>query len=202
MNINLDETFNMLNDLKKDEIDLSSLPVNYKDVVSCLEELEEITDYASMLDNMSHQYLINAKKLLTTARNRRLLDVAEYKEFSNRLLTFHEEDLQLYELILSFSAAFLSLVEAECQNLREEQLCVPFYKLNCEIHAIKKAIKKTLENFESWYKKLFAKIEMGIEKNSTTLSQTLNRFFKNFNKRLTLDIDETLYYKIMSSLVE
>lgn len=203
MNIDLAETLKMLDDLKKDEIDLEGLSMGGKHIINSLEELEKATDYASMIEKRSHQYLIDAKNLLITAKKGGILDSVAYKNFSNQMLDFHEEDLQLSAMLFSFSVAFLSLIEAECNNnLPEEQLCIPFYKLKCEIHAIKKEIEKTFENFENWYNKLLEKIKAGIEQNSTTLPQTLNRFLKKFDKRLTFNIDEVLYFKIMSSLIE
>ncbi len=202
MIIDINETSKIIDELFKGEIDLNYLPIDEKSIVNCLTQLNEAVKNANKISDLSNGYFLKIKKILDEAKKKGLLTEKKYNDCFTLLVDFKTDDGKLSEILFKFTTAFIKRIQIESEDLPKEQICVPFKMLANEITAINKVILSTITNFSNCYEKILAKLDGCIKTDDPSIAPKFLRVIKNFNTRLVVKMDETLYYKIITALLK
>lgn len=202
MTIDINETSKIIDELFKGETDLNYLPIDEKSIVNCLTQLDKTVKNTNKISDLSNSYFLKIKKILDESRGKGLLTEKKYNDCFTLLVDFKASDGKLSEMLFKFTTAFIKRIQIESEDLPKEQICLPFKMLTNEITAINKVIMSTITNFSNCYEKVLTKLDGCIKNNDPSIAPKFLRVIKNFDTRLVVNMDETLYYKIITALLK
>lgn len=202
MTIDINETSKIIDELFKGETDLNYLPIDEKSIVNCLTQLDKTVKNTNKISDLSNSYFLKIKKILDESKGKGLLTEKKYNDCFTLLVDFKASDGKLSEMLFKFTTAFIKRIQIESEDLPKEQICLPFKMLTNEITAINKVIMSTITNFSNCYEKVLTKLDGCIKNNDPSIAPKFLRVIKNFDTRLVVNMDETLYYKIITTLLK
>lgn len=202
MTIDINETSKIIDELFKGETDLNYLPIDEKSIVNCLTQLDKTVKNTNKISDLSNSYFLKIKKILDESKGKGLLTEKKYNDCFTLLVDFKASDGKLSEMLFKFTTTFIKRIQIESEDLPKEQICLPFKMLTNEITAINKVIMSTITNFSNCYEKVLTKLDGCIKNNDPSIAPKFLRVIKNFDTRLVVNMDETLYYKIITALLK
>lgn len=167
---------------------------------SIFEYIDNASTNAMLISKYADDYLVELTEIIDFFASKNLLKEKKYEEFVDLLVSNHKKDLDLSNTLYNLSIAFYKLIELECKNTPIEQTETIFSTILNEVMSLDHIIAHAVDVFTDHYEHLKIKLLNTPITDNKTFPPLLLRAFNHFNERLSVEIDEVLYYKLLSAL--
>ncbi len=200
MKIDISNPLLILSDQTNKKIANSRLTTSEDVVCSMFEKLDHASTKASLILKHANDYLVELTEMMDFFANKNLLKEKKYMEVISIITNNYNNDVNLSNTLYNLTVAFYKHIDYECRNTPTERCNNMFRTLLNEATTLFNAINDAHDIFVDYYEQLKVKI-LNLEfSDNKNFPSKLIRLFHKFDKRLNVDIDEALYYKLLSAI--
>lgn len=169
-------------------------------VCTIFDYVDNASTNALLISKYADDYLIELTEMMDFFAGEDLLKEKKYIEFIDLFVNNHKKDLNLSNTLYNLTIAFYKLIEIESKNTPVEQTEAVFNAILNEIIYLDQTITHAVDVFTDHYERLKIKLLNAPLTDNKTFPSLLLRAFNHFDDRLHVEIDEVLYYKLLSAL--